>query len=46
VSPCTPSMYAVISMLTMSPSLMTVESGMPWQITSFSDVHIDLGYPR
>ena len=30
-------------MLTMSPSSITVESGMPWQITSFSDVQQDLG---
>jgi hypothetical protein len=43
VSPCTPPMNAVTSMLTMSPSWMTVESGMPWQITSLSDVQHDLG---
>ncbi len=24
----------------------TVESGMPWQITSFTEVHSDLGNPR
>ncbi|SKZ48067.1 Uncharacterised protein [Mycobacteroides abscessus subsp. abscessus] len=29
VSPCAPSMYAVTSMFTMSPSSMTVESGIP-----------------
>ena len=33
-------------MLTMSPSWMTVVSGMPWQITSFSEVQQDLGYLR
>jgi hypothetical protein len=32
-------------MLTMSPSSITVESGMPWQMTSFSDVQQDFGYP-
>ena len=32
-------------MLTMSPSSTTVESGMPWQITSLSDVQHDLGNP-
>ena len=41
----TPLMYAVTSMLTMSPSSMTVESGMPWQMISFSDVQQDLGQP-
>jgi hypothetical protein len=46
VSPCTPPMNAVMSMLTMSPSATTVSSGMPWQITSFSEVHSDLGKPR
>ena len=30
-------MYAVTSTLMMSPSSITVESGMPWQITSLSD---------
>ena len=30
-------------MFTMSPSWMTVVSGMPWQITSFSDVQHDFG---
>ena len=24
----------------------TVESGMPWQITSFTEVHSDFGKPR
>ena len=33
-------------MFTMSPSSTTVESGMPWQMTSFTDVHSDLGKPR
>ena len=46
VSPCTPPMNAVMSIFTMSPSFMTVSSGMPWQMTSFSDVHRDFGYPR
>ena len=43
VSPCTPPMKAVMSTLTMSPSLTTVSSGMPWQMTSFSEVHSDFG---
>ena len=30
-------------MLTMSPSSTTVESGMPWQMISFSDVQQDFG---
>jgi hypothetical protein len=30
-------------MLTMSPSSTTVESGMPWQMISFSDVQHDFG---
>jgi hypothetical protein len=30
-------------MLTMSPSLITVSSGIPWQITSLSEVHSDFG---
>ncbi|CAM5545398.1 hypothetical protein SGLAM104S_07177 [Streptomyces glaucescens] len=30
----------------MSPSRRTVESGIPWQITSLTDVHSDLGKPR
>ena len=30
-------------MLTMSPSLITVSSGMPWQMTSLSEVHSDFG---
>ena len=32
-----------MSMLTMSPSVSTVESGMPWQITSLTLVHNDFG---
>ena len=32
-------------MLTMSPSARTVESGMPWQMTSLTDVQHDLGNP-
>ncbi len=32
-------------MLTMSPSSITVESGMPWQMTSLSDVQHDFGKP-
>ena len=46
LSPCTPPMYAVTSRLTMSPSRSTVESGMPWQITSLTLVHRDFGKPR
>ena len=34
-------MKAVMSMLQMSPSRSTVESGMPWQMTSLTDVHSD-----
>ena len=33
-------------MFTMSPSSTTVESGMPWQMTSLTEVHSDLGKPR
>ena len=32
-------------MLTMSPSWMTVESGMPWQMTSLRLVQQDFGKP-
>ena len=32
-----------MSTLTMSPSPITVSSGIPWQITSFSEVHSDFG---
>src|SRR6478752_5830696 len=32
-------------MLTMSPSEMTVESGMPWQMIALSDVQQDFGKP-
>jgi hypothetical protein len=32
-----------MSMFKISPSLSTRWSGMPWQMTSFSDVHTDLG---
>ena len=46
MSPCTPPTNAVTSMLHRSPSRSTVESGMPWQTTSFTDVHSDLGNPR
>jgi hypothetical protein len=45
VSPCTPSRYAVTSTLMMSPSSITVVSGMPWQITSFSEVQHAFGNP-
>ena len=37
------SRYTVTSMLTMSPSLSTRESGMPWQMHSFTEVHTLLG---
>ena len=46
VSPWTPSRYTVTSMLMMSPEASRRESGIPWQITSFTDVHTDLGKPR
>ena len=45
VSPCTPLRKIVTSQLTMSPSLSTVESGIPWQMTSLTDVHNDFGKP-
>ncbi len=32
-----------MSTFTMSPSAITVSSGMPWQMTSLSEVHSDLG---
>jgi hypothetical protein len=32
-------------MFTMSPSSITVESGMPWQMISLSDVQHDFGKP-
>jgi hypothetical protein len=38
-------MNAVTSMLTMSPSSITVLSGMPWQTTSLRLVQHDLGKP-
>ena len=31
------------SQFTMSPSFRTVESGMPWQMTSLTLVHSDFG---
>ena len=34
-----------MSMLTMSPSSSGRLSGMPWQITSLTDVHSDFGKP-
>ena len=43
VSPCTPSRKIVTSRLTMSPSISARSSGMPWQMTSLTDVHSDLG---
>src|SRR5438477_367040 len=43
VSPCTPSRYAVTSTLMMSPSSITVDSGMPWQTTSLSAVQRGVG---
>ena len=36
-------MKAVMSILQMSPSASLVESGMPWQMTSFRLEHKDLG---
>ena len=41
-----PFLKAVMSMLMMSPSISTVSSGIPWQMTSLSDVQLDLGNPR
>jgi hypothetical protein len=38
-------MNAVMSMLTMSPSSTTRLSGMPWQMTSLTLEHSDLGKP-
>ncbi len=35
-----------MSTLTMSPSRSSVESGIPWQMTSLTDVHSDFGKPR
>ena len=32
-----------MSTFTRSPSASTVESGIPWQITSLTDVQIDFG---
>ena len=46
VSPWTPSRNAVMSMFTMSPSATTVLSGIPWQMTSLTLEHSDLGKPR
>ena len=43
VSPCTPLMNAVTSMLRMSPSCNTRLSGMPWQMISLTLVHTLLG---
>ena len=45
-SPCTPWMKAVTSTLRMSPDSITVESGMPWQMTSFRLVQQDFSKPR
>jgi hypothetical protein len=39
-------MYAVTSRFTMSPSRSTVESGIPWQMTSLIEEHRDFGKPR
>ena len=44
VSPWTPPINAVMSILTMSPSWTTVESGIPWQMHSLSELHSDFGY--
>ena len=43
VSPWTPSRKMVTSMFTMSPSASALLSGMPWQITSFTEVQTDFG---
>ena len=43
VSPWTPSRKIVTSRLTMSPSRSGRSSGMPWQMTSFTEVHNDFG---
>jgi len=40
-SPCIPSAKTVMSRLTVSPLASGRESGMPWQITSFTEVQID-----
>ena len=41
VSPCTPPRKIVTSTFTISPSRSARSSGMPWQITSLTDVHTD-----
>ena len=46
VSPCTPSRYTVTSMFTMSPATSGRLSGMPWQMTSFTEVQTDFGKVR
>ncbi len=43
VSPWTPSLNRVTSMLMMSPSTSGRSSGMPWQMTSLTEVQTDLG---
>ena len=43
VSPWTPSRNKVTSRLTMSPSRRTRLSGIPWQMTSLTEVQIDFG---
>ena len=42
---CSTHVLTVTSTLMMSPSLSTVMSGMPWQITSLTDVHTLRGKP-
>ena len=43
VSPCTPPIQPVTSMLQMSPSRSGRESGMPWQMTSLIEVQQAFG---
>ncbi len=43
LSPWKPFLYAVMSMLMMSPSSSTVSSGMPWQTTSLIELQSDFG---
>ena len=43
VSPCMPPTNAVTSMLTMSPAHSGRLSGIPWQMTPFTEVQIDFG---
>ena len=45
-SPMNPSMVAPTSIFTKSPSWMTRLPGMPWTISSFTEVQMQPGKPR